>query len=191
MDNAIFGVASLLCALLVPPAGAQEQREPARRQGFWIAGGVGGGLKLNDTEAGRAYYVRLGGSPSERVLLAGEFNDWFREDGGKTFDYMNVTLTTLVYPSVRGGLFLKGSVGIADASITSGSVSFGCAFGFGGSCSSGISEDRFGVAFAAGLGYDVFRYRKPTLTLNTDFLLQRIRGADPILFIVSLGATWH
>jgi hypothetical protein len=149
-------------------------------------------MNLNEVKAGYAYYVRLGGTPSKRLLLAGEYSGWTRTEAGLTFDNISATFTALFYPAQKAGLFLKGGVGVADESVTSGGFDLGCAFAPFSTCSSSSIRDDFGFALIGGLGYDIrIRDRNFDLTPNADLLFQKINGGVTTLFLLSLGVTWH
>jgi hypothetical protein len=117
---------------------------------------------------GGAAYLRVGGTPTERVLFGGEVITWFRDGATRT----NVAATALLYPfyeetGVPGhDLFFKGGFGVAA---TSGADT--------------------GVGMTFGSGYD-FRLGSNFYVIpNVDFVIQFFgeRTDTTILFTLGLG----
>src|SRR6266508_4232222 len=105
----------LLAALL--PSSLAAQR-PQTREGFWISFGVGqGNLRwecdgcATQDHGGPTGFIRLGGTPSKKVLLGAEMNGWSLDIGAAEITALTTTFTVYWYPSATGGLFLKGGVG--------------------------------------------------------------------------------
>lgn len=176
----IVGLAALALAAASP---AEAQRE-LKHRGFWIGFGAGGGWNTSDeldgeTLGGGAVYFRLGGTPSERLLVGGEVIGWFRDQDGATVSRGNVTLSLLLYPSRNGGLFLKGGVGAAQVTVsqTIGNVTTTVTDG--------------GLGTTLGAGYDIRLGRNFYLTPNIDFLFQSIDDVNNTLTLLSVGVTWH
>ena len=81
-----WSVTAVLLAGVATPLAAQRE---VRRHGFWIGFGLGGGWNTtqnvnNQALAGGSGYLRLGGTPSERLLLGGEVNVWVRSENDVT-----------------------------------------------------------------------------------------------------------
>lgn len=185
---ATLGIAVAAGAASAQSASWQEHR------GFWIGFGVGGGVNLNegfdgDRLGGGTGYVRLGGTPSQRVLLGFEGIGWARDQSGATLGRGNGAFVVLFYPGAQGGAFLKGGVGVA--SISRSTVS--------GSTTTTTTKTGFGLTLGA--GWDVRLGNNLYLTPNLDFLLQALESeTDPVLgdipgtnsiVMFTLGLVWH
>ncbi len=96
---------------LASPADAQRT---AVHDGFWISFGFGGGSAFGDvafdgdSKFGGAGFLRMGGSPSQQLLIGGELIGW-----GTSVDDVDIgrgalMFTALYYPSPAGGFYLKG-----------------------------------------------------------------------------------
>jgi hypothetical protein len=163
-------------------------------RGFWIGFGLGGGVNLSDgfdgdRLGGGTGYVRLGGTPSQRVLLGFEGIGWARDQSGATLGRGNGSFVALFYPSAQGGGFLKGGVGVASISrsTTSGNTT--------------TTTTKAGFGLTVGAGWDVRLGTNLYLTPNLDFLLQALESdTDPVLgdipgtntiVMFTLGLVWH
>ena len=110
---------STLSLLLTAGAtAAQETSAGHPHRGFWIGFGLGGGVNLSEGLDGQQLgggggYLRLGGTPSQKVLLGFESIGWFRELNGASLGRGIGSFVVQFYPSERGGAFLKGGVGFA------------------------------------------------------------------------------
>lgn len=104
-------VAILAVLGLSGPSTAVGQEENDR-SGFWLSGGLGRGVN-EDMEVGGSAYIRMGGTLGERLVLGGEVLTLGHDDGDATVTRGNVTASALFYPSVSGGFFLKGGLGVA------------------------------------------------------------------------------
>ena len=176
---------AVLCVgLAASPLAAQHEH-----RGFWIGFGLGAGVNLtttldNESPAGVTGYLRLGGTPSQSILLGFESIGWALEE-----DYRgNATFTVIGYPA-RQGLFLKGGVGFAILNHTESSGN------------TTISTDVSGFGLTTGLGYDFKIGRNIYLVAGADVLTQffkeqtapglgNIPGTNVIL-VMTLGLTWH
>ncbi len=170
-------------AALALAAPAEAQRE-VKHQGFWIGFGLGGGWNTSDgldgeTLGGGAIYLRMGATPSDRLLVGGEINGWFRDQNGTAIGRGNVTLSLLFYPSRSGGLFVKGGAGLAQVQASQRI----------GNVTTTITDEGFGTTLGA--GFDIRLGRNLYLTPNVDFLFQTIDDANNTLTLLSLGLTWH
>ncbi|HEV8400300.1 MAG TPA: hypothetical protein VGQ18_10745 [Gemmatimonadales bacterium] len=105
----------LLAALLPSSLAAQN---PQTREGFWIGFGVGQGNLAwscdgctDQDHGGPTGFLRLGGTPSKKVLLGAELNFWSLDFGATEITAGYTAFTAYWYPSATGGLFLKGGFG--------------------------------------------------------------------------------
>ncbi|HET8712808.1 MAG TPA: hypothetical protein VFM23_03905 [Gemmatimonadales bacterium] len=183
-----------MAATLATGTAAGQSPRTQEHRGFWIGFGVGGGVNLNeglDGErlGGGSGYIRLGGTPSQRVLLGFEGYFWGRDQDGATIARGNGSFIAQFYPSESGGGFLKGGVGVSSISRASTS----------GNTTTTTSEGGFGLTVGAGwdvrLGNNL--YLAPTADLlfqwfesKTDPILGDIPGRNTLL-LFGLGLTWH
>jgi hypothetical protein len=180
-----FGI--VLALALLAPSAAQAQRT-ANHQGYWISFGLGGGWSFDDsffsdTRAGGAAQLRMGGTPSQQLLIGGELIAWTASEENTEVSRGNGHLVVLYYPSPRGGLFLKGGIGAAGRTVETEVM-------VGGQLAT-ISEDEGGFGLGAGLGYDIQLARNFFLTPAVDFLYQGISDDNSTLLLLTVGATWH
>lgn len=181
-------IAAALVAVLFPLAGvagrasAQEADPLPPRSGFWLAGGLGGGLD-EDGEAGGAAFIRLGGTPDRHWLIGFEGIGYGRDADGvdATISRSNSTLVALYYPDVRGGWFLKGGVGFAhtevERDVGEGTLT--------------VSDDGLGLTLGTGLDFRIGG--NLFLTPGFDVLLQTgddFEGAQP-LYLLTVGIGFH
>lgn len=179
----LFVVAALL--LCASSASAQEGRDGAEspaHAGFWLSGGIGAGTTDSDSDedSGPAGYIRMGGTPSDRVLLGGELIGMTREIGGVDVSQGNATFSVLFYPSAPGGFFVKAGAGVASATVSSEVP--------GGT----LTSDESGFGFTLGGGYDIRLGSNLYLTPNLDLLFQSFdEFADSNLFLLTVGLGFH
>lgn len=172
-------VASL--AMVTDAADAQEVarglREVHKHRGFWLSFGLGGGWEDADFTFGNegrggAAYLRMGGTVSPRVLFGGEALVWFNDQhAGPEVARANVTAAALVYPSLKGGWFLKGGFGVAQYDIA----------GF----------ERTGVGPTFGTGFDFRVAGNFYVTPNVDYMVQFFDDATVGSLLFTVGVTWH
>lgn len=177
-----------LALLASSPAAAQDDGH-VPRSGFWLSGGLGGGIN-EDGNGGGAAYVRLGGTLGPSLLLGGEVAGLGRETTATVrrgdvieeeeadVTRSNVTASLLYYPSEQGDFYLKGGLGFAtlQVSVEQGDVT--------------VSTDETGVGLTLGAGHDVqLGDGNLFLTPNVDVLLQSYDGlgAPDGLFLLTLG----
>jgi len=187
-------IAGTAVALAAGAASAQAREGGHEHRGFWIGFGFGGGINLSEGLDGERLgggggYLRLGGTPSQKVLLGFEGLAWARDVDGSALGRGNGSFVVQFYPSQRGGAFLKGGVGIASISRATTS----------GNTTTTTTRDGFGLT--AGTGWDVRLGRNLYLTPNVDFLFQWFESdQDPVLgtipgtntiLLFTLGLTWH
>lgn len=101
---------------LIVPSFAVVQSDAQPHQGFWIGFGFGGGVNLSKGIDGErltsgSFYVRLGGTPNQRLLLGFEAIGWAKERDNIVRSRGNATFTALGYPCRCGGLLVKGGMG--------------------------------------------------------------------------------
>lgn len=168
--------------LLMSSSGLAAQ-ETAPHSGFWLSGGLGGGITDGDSagdDGGPAAYLRLGGTTSDRVLLGGEIIGLSRDVGDATVSQGNSTFSVLYYPASPGGFFAKAGVGFASA-VVSTDVGGGT-----------FTSDESGLGLTFGAGYDVRIGGNLYLTPNLDILVQSFdEFADSNLFLFTLGIGFH
>lgn len=175
---------SLAAVLLAAPhargqahaLGADEsQRSLDTHRGFWLSGGLGGGWMEGD--GGAAVYIRLGGTPSNRLLLGGEVLVWTPDPDAEDVGQANVTATALWYPIYQStgspghDWFVKAGVGFATADN-----------GF-------RKRDGFGVTL--GSGYDFRLGNNLYLTPNLDVLIQFLEQDTDVGVLITLGLGFH
>lgn len=181
-------VLAALTLLAAAPAAAQDDAGDdgddthVPRSGFWLGGGIGGGLN-DEGDGGGAGYLRMGGTLSPRLLLGGDAVGFSRDVGPASADARisrsNVTASLLFFPSERGDFFVKGGVGFAYAEFSEelGDGTF-------------TTEDA-GLGVTLGAGYDVqLGDGNLFLTPNLDVLLQVSGGPDVQhegLFLLTVG----
>jgi hypothetical protein len=185
---------SLTVALAVPAPARVASAQAHEHRGFWIGFGFGGGVNFTqglDGErlAGGSGYLRLGGTPSQRLLLGFEGIGWGRHYQGAALGRGNGAFVAMYYPSIKGGGFLKAGVGTATISRATSS----------GSTTSTTSEPGFGLTL--GTGWDLRMGKNFYATPNFDVLLQWFEGKDdPVLgeipgtntiLLFTFGLTWH
>lgn len=180
---------AVMFLLVVSSSGLAQQPRHARHartaphSGFWLNGGLGVGVTDEDVagdNAGPAFYLRMGGTPSDRVLLGGEVIGFARSVGDTDVSLGNATFSVLFYPNSPGRFFVKGGVGWASA-IVSTEV---------GSGTFTSDEQGFGLTF--GGGYDIRIGRNLYLTPNVDVLVQSFdEFADSNVFLFTLGIGFH
>lgn len=187
-------IATLFHLLTAGATAAQEETGAHPHRGFWIGFGLGGGVNLSEGLDGQQLgggggYLRLGGTPSQKVLLGFESIGWFRELNGASLGRGIGSFVVQFYPSERGGASFKGGVGLAT--IARATVS--------GNTTTATSENGFGLTLGA--GWDVRLGRNIYLVPNVDLLLQWFESKnDPVLgqipgnntiLLFTLGLTWH
>jgi hypothetical protein len=174
-------------------------REVSRnyRDGFWLGLSVGAGnesFRYENDPAGYSnditaptFSLRLGGTPSQHWLLGAELFAWIDGDLNDYYDeYSNVLSSAMMiahfYPISRGGLYLKGGVGVAGNYVRTISPS-----GFI------IKDEETGLATVFGAGLDLRVGRNVSITPTLDVHHQFFNRIDVRERIVSLGVgvTFH
>jgi hypothetical protein len=158
---------AVLVALVLATANpGLAQRRPDTHQGFWL--NIGGGAGWLEGTSGGAFTVRMGGTPTKKVLFGGEVVTWFRGGASST----NIAATGMLYPFYEQtgkpghDLFFRGSFGLAATD--------------GGST---------GVGLMGGTGYDLRLANNLYVTPNFDVMVQIFDAATltTILFTLSIG----
>ncbi len=183
--SVIFTAALLLFA--AAPASAQRS---AVHQGYWISFGFGAGSAFGDdafdgdSKFGGAGFLRMGGSPSQQLLIGGKMIGWGTDQDDVKIGRGAIMFTALYYPSPKGGFYLKGGAGFAGRSAERTII-------VGGSEATIKEDDQAGIGLGAGLGYDIQLARNFFLTPALDFVYTGTEGNGASLLLFTVGATWH
>ena len=178
----------LLAAALAAatPLSAQVTQQ---HKGFWFGFGFGVGentsTQLDGGQlVGGAGYIRLGGSPSQKVLLGFDGMAWTNEDRNRGNGVFSVTF----YPQSQG-FYIKGGLGFASLGATE--------------TNGGVTQHTTvsGFGLTGGIGYDIRLGRNIYLVPAVDILGQFFKeqtapvlGNIPksnALFIGTVGLLWH
>lgn len=176
----------VIALLASPPAATQSV---PKHQGFWISFGVGGGWNLSNTIGGQsrgggAGFLRLGGTPSQKVLVGAEAIGFGTKVNDVTYGRGNLQAIVMYYLNVPQGLFVKGGVGGASFS-TSVTV---------GNTTTTTTDPGFGAG--AGVGWDMRLGSNFYLTPTLDLLYQRVSVGDNeatnnTMVLLTVGVAWH
>jgi hypothetical protein len=132
---------------------------------------------------GGTFYVRMGATVSDRLLVGAEGELWFKDENQVMTTRTNATLNGIFFPSPDLGLFVKGGVGGAIARAADVST-----------LPSPASIWRFGVGTTLGIGYDIPFAEKLSVTPNLDFMYQWLNdfdASDAAFISLTIGVTWH
>ena len=181
-------------SLVVLATTSLAAQRPQTRQGFWIAFGLGYGQTVlsgsglsGDAEGSYTSHIRLGGTLSRHVLLAGDVTAWGKEEGGVMTTVGNTSAIVQYYPKAESGLFLKGGAGFSAILID---------------VSGGVEPSGSTFGLSAGVGYDIRLARNFSLTPIFDFLYGGSRNLTDAggtvypsvastLWTLGLGVTFH
>lgn len=155
----------------VVPLSAQED---GIRRGFWLSFGGGGGW--NDGMRGASGYIRMGGTPNERVQFGTQLLWWWRHERDREFSRVSVGVTAQFFPlrfDARGASVLN------ELHLRTG-------FGFAGA--SGVMG---GIGLQLGVGCDLAMNGKFYVTPSVDVLKQMYRHLTDTALLFTLGLTWH
>ena len=130
-------------------------QRPQSRPGFW-ASMSGGSGNLNwscdgcskRSHGGATIAMRVGGSPSQNVLLGAEINYLLVDLGTAAINAGYSAFTVYWYPSATGGLFIKSGVGVGT---------------FYQRTSDSLTARSASAALLLGAGYDIRVGRKISL----------------------------
>ena len=189
MKRLVVGsVLSTAALLLLAATPAQAQRS-AVHEGYWISFGFGGGTAFGDdafdgdSKFGGAGFLRMGGSPSQQLLIGGEIIGWGTEQDNVRIGRGALMFTAMYYPSPKGGFYLKGGAGFAGRS-AEWDIRVG-------DLTATVKEDQGGIGLGAGLGMDIQLGRNFFLTPALDFVYTGTEGDGASLLLFTVGATWH
>lgn len=191
MKTRLVASAMIGAALLFTAAAPADAQRTADHQGYWISFGFGGGTAFGDdvfdgdSKFGGAGFLRMGGSPSQQLLIGGEMIGWGTDKDNVQIARGALMFTALYYPSPKGGFYLKGSAGFAGRSAEWTSFDL-----LPGSTVT-ITEDEGGIGLGAGLGYDIQVARNFFITPALDFVYTGTEGDGASLLLFTVGATWH
>ncbi len=172
--------------LLATPVQAQRT---ANHEGFWISFGFGAGTALGDdafdgdSKFGGAGFLRMGGSPSQQLLIGGEIIGWGTDQDNVQIGRAALMFTAMYYPSPKGGFYLKGGAGFSGRTAEWDIPVEGF--------TATIKEEHGGIGLGAGLGYDIQLARNFFLTPALDFVYTGTEGDGASLLLFTVGATWH
>jgi len=173
----------LLAAFVVALApSAAAQGHPQTRQGFWIGFGLGYG-KLSfscsgcsGSEGALSGYLKLGGTLSSKLLIGGETDGWTKTESGTRVTAANASAVLYFYPSPTGGFFLRGGLGWASLSASSG----------------GTTGSQSGAGAVFGVGYDIRVGTNMSVVPVANFNWGNLgSGVKQNVFQIALGLTWH
>ncbi|MFC1530635.1 outer membrane beta-barrel protein [Gemmatimonadota bacterium] len=184
-------VASVIAstAILLLAAAPADAQRTANHEGFWISFGFGAGTALGDdafdgdSKFGGAGFLRMGGSPSQQLLIGGEMIGWGTDQDNVQIGRAALMFTALYYPSPKGGFYLKGGAGFAGRSAEWQISLDGRTYT--------TRDDQGGIGLGAGLGYDIQLGRNFFLTPALDFVYTGTEGDGASLLLFTVGATWH
>ena len=173
-------VLAVLGVSIAPLASAQGH--PQTRDGFWIGFGFGwASLSFScsgcsGSDGAFSGYLKMGGTLSPKLLIGGETNAWVKSQSGSTLTASNASAAVYFYPSPASGLFLRGGLGYASLSASSGGSS--------------ASQSGFGAVF--GLGYDIRVGTNTSITPVANFNWGSIgSGVKQNVFQLAVGVTFH
>jgi hypothetical protein len=134
---------------------------PQRRDGFWIGFGLGYGaanVSCDNCRAGPRTdgvtgFLKLGGAPSQNLLIGGAITSWSHSSGGATETMANLTGSLYFYPRARSGFFFTGGLGLSGYHVNT-------APGWDGT----------GWGLTLGAGYDIRVGRDVSLTPVVNYL---------------------
>jgi hypothetical protein len=167
-----------------------SDRRSHRRQGFWLAAGVGAGsesfdandgLGWSDDKGGGIAYLKLGGTVSQSLRLGAEGNIWGSRYQRQGYDRSLASILFIAqwYPAARSDFWLRGGVGWARDNLT--------LYGATGD----LTSHENGTALALGLGYDFRVARDISITPTLDFQGQRYDSHDERLISLGIGVTFR
>ncbi len=163
-----------LVMMLVLSAVPGHAQEDGNRQGFWLSFGGGGGW--NDGTRGASGYLRMGGTPHERVQFGGQIFRWWRVDSYEVFGRTSVAATAQVFPLYSSA---RGRSPLNEWHVRTG---FGIA---------NVDHFMSGVALNLGTGIDLGMDGRFFVTPSFDVLVQMYRHFTNTALLFTMGLTWH
>ncbi len=161
-----------------------------RRDGFWIAGGLGvggesfdarDGLGWSDDKGGAVGYLKLGGTVSNSLLLGIEGQLWAADYYPQSYDRALGSLMGIAqwYPARRSDFWLRGGLGWARDYLEERvqDVTF--------------RTTQRGTAYAIGAGFDFPVSRKVSITPSLDILGQHYSTHNERVVTLGVGVTFH
>jgi hypothetical protein len=178
MNARFFRTALALAAITVGLAGNALGQGMPSRHGFWFSAGLGWGSLgcqgCSSRTGGASGNISLGGTLSDKLLLGVSSNGWVKSENGSTLTVTALTAAVRFYPSLRGGFFLTGGLGLGTVSANVSGVGSG-------------SET--GVGALLGLGYDIRLGPKVNLTPYWNGFAMNSSNTDANVGQIGLGIT--
>jgi hypothetical protein len=170
---------SLAAVTLFLAGNVQGQGQYApRHSGFWFSAGLGYGSlgcqNCGSRTGGLSGNLALGGTLSQKLLLGVSSNGWMKSENGSTLTVNALTAAVRFYPSVTGGFFLMGGLGLGTVSANVSGVGSG-------------SET--GVGALLGLGYDMRIGPKVSLTPYWNGFAMNSSNSNANVGQIGLGIT--
>ncbi len=157
----------------------EEATTGLSHQGLWSGFGLGWGSCSGCDAASQGFvsgYLKMGGKPSQQLLVGGEINGWMKSENSRTLGVANTSLTAYYYPRLARRLFLRAGIGIATLVESS----------------SGGTRSRTGLGATFGTGYDVHFTANTSLTAVANVGWGHPEsGRNVTLIQLGLGLTRH
>ena len=173
-------VLGLTFAALLASGSSADAQHAQVRQGFWFNAGLGVGSlgcdDCNDRVNALSGNLAIGGTISPRFLLGAGTTGWTKSESGSTLTVGTFDARVRFYPSVAGGFFLTGGLGVGTINV---SVS-----GFG-------SESETGAGALLGLGYDLRLGSNVSLTPYWNGFAVRSSNVNANVGQIGIGITTH
>ena len=167
-------------ALLATSASQVDAQKPQVRQGFWFSAGLGVGslgcADCGDRVNSLSGNLSIGGTISPRFLLGAGTTGWTKSEDGVTLSAGTLDARVKFYPSVTGGFFLTGGLGLGTVSAS--------VPGF-------ASESEFGAGALIGLGYDIRVSRNVSVTPYFNGFGVNTSNVDANVSQIGIGISTH
>lgn len=178
--RAVVRVIGVLVALS-GAARAVRAQYPQRRDGFWLGFGLGYGsanvwcdnCRAGPRTDGVTGFLKVGGSPSQHLLIGGALNGWSRYASGATETMANLTGALYFYPRALSGFFITGGLGLSAYHVNTVP-----------------SWDGTGWGLTFGAGYDIRVGRDVSLTPVVNYLYGAV-GDVTVPGTGALGSRWR
>ena len=162
---------ALFCCLCGSNLWAQESGE---RRGFWLSVGAGGGW--NDRTRGASGYLRMGGTPHERVQFGVQVLRWWRVQRYAVCGRTSIGITGQYFPispkrrnrSPLKNWHLRTGFGVAN-----------------------VDHFMSGIALNLGTGIDFAMDGRFFITPSVDVLAQYYRYSTNYALLLTVGLSWH